>query len=246
MIGENEMNIAVIFAGGVGRRMNSRGIPKQFLKVNGVPIIIHTLQVFEHSKEIDKIVIACIDEYIKYLQSLISLYHIKKVASVVKGGSTGQQSIYNGLYAASLIAKEEKSVVLLHDGVRPLIDNDLISRNIESVHQFGSAISCVPAKETVVIVNENGEISETTDRSLTCFARAPQSFWLDEILYYHNKAREEKLEFIDSCTLMLYYKKALHTVETSSQNIKITTPDDFYIFKALLSAKENAQILGVE
>ena len=226
--------------------MNSRGIPKQFLKVNGVPIIIHTLQVFEHSKEIDKIVIACIDEYIKYLQSLISLYHIKKVASVVKGGSTGQQSIYNGLYAASLIAKEEKSVVLLHDGVRPLIDDDLISRNIESVHQFGSAISCVPAKETVVIVNENGEISETTDRSLTCFARAPQSFWLDEILYYHNKAREEKLEFIDSCTLMLYYKKALHTVETSSQNIKITTPDDFYIFKALLSAKENAQILGVE
>ena len=119
------MNIAVIFAGGVGRRMNSRGIPKQFLKVNGVPIIIHTLQVFEHSKEIDKIVIACIDEYIKYLQSLISLYHIKKVASVVKGGSTGQQSIYNGLYAASLIAKEEKSVVLLHDGVRPLIDDDL-------------------------------------------------------------------------------------------------------------------------
>lgn len=240
------MNIAVIFAGGVGRRMNTRGLPKQFLKVNGVPIIIHTLQVFERCEQIDKIVVACVPEYINYLKEQVMLYHIEKVAEIVPGGETGQQSIYNGLCCAENIAAGEKSVVLLHDGVRPLIDEDLVHRNIKSVYTYGSGISCVSAKETVVLSEDHVSIDDTTDRSMTFFARAPQSFWLDEILHFQRKAIDEQMEFVDSCTLMQYYGKKLHIVETSSQNIKITTPDDFYIFKAILSAKENAQILGVE
>lgn len=240
------MNIAVIFAGGVGRRMNSRGIPKQFLEVNGVPIIIHTLRVFQNSEDIDRMVIACVEEYIDYMKELIELYRIEKATDVVAGGETGQQSIYNGLCEAQRIVGTERAVVLLHDGVRPLIDGALIRKNIESVHRYGSAISCVPAKETVVIRSEDWDVGETTNRKLTCFARAPQSFWLDEILACHKAAKENNLEFVDCCTMMHYYGKTLHIVATSSQNIKITTPDDFYIFKALLSAKENAQILGVE
>lgn len=239
------MNIAVIFAGGVGRRMNTRGLPKQFLKVNGIPIIIHTLQVFERCEQIDRIVVACVSEYIRYLKEQIELYQLKKVAEVVPGGETGQESIYNGLCCAEVVAAGEKSVVLLHDGVRPLIDEDLICRNIESVYTYGSGISCVPAKETVALSEDHVSIDDTTDRSMTFFARAPQSFWLDEILYFQRKAKGAQMEFVDSCTLMKYYGKKLHIVETSSQNIKITTPDDFYIFKAILSAKENAQILGV-
>ena len=240
------MNIAVIFAGGVGRRMNARGIPKQFLEVNGVPIIIHTLRVFEHCEKIDRIVVACVAEYMDRLENLVAMYQIGKVARIVPGGETGQQSIYQGLCAAKKLAGDKKSIVLLHDGVRPLIDGDLLRRNINAVEEYGSAISCVPAKETVVMVNEEGEVQDTTDRNVTRFARAPQSFWLDDILHYHELARNEQLEFVDCCTLMHHYGRPLHVVETSSQNIKITTPDDFYIFKALLSAKENAQILGVE
>ena len=238
------MNIAVIFAGGVGIRMNCNGMPKQFLKVNGVPIIIHTLQNFQDSKSIDKIVISCVSEYIDYLQNLIEQYKITKVEKIVTGGSTGQESIYNALLAAKEVSREN-SIVLIHDGVRPLIDDDLIYRNVESVKKNGSAISSVLSKETIAITNTQGEIQEITNRECSFLARAPQSFYLDDILECHNKAIQEKKQFVDSASLMLHYGKNLFMVETSYENIKITTPDDYYIFKALLAAKENMQILGV-
>ncbi len=238
------MNIAVIFAGGVGVRMNSNGIPKQFLKVNGVPIIIHTLQNFQDSKSIDKIVISCVPEYIDHLQNLIEQYKITKVEKIVAGGSTGQESIYNGLLAAKEISREN-SIVLTHDGVRPLIDDDLIYRNVESVKKHGSAISSVLSKETIAIADSEGRIKETTNRERSFLARSPQSFYLNDILECHEKAIKDGKQFIDSSSLMLHYGKVLYMVETSYENIKITTPDDYYIFKALLAAKENMQILGV-
>lgn len=238
------MNIAVIFAGGVGRRMNTNGTPKQFLKVNGTPIIIHTLQVFQKCTDIDKIVISCLDSYVDTLKELIAEFHINKVFKIVPGGKTGQESIHHGLLAANEIEGDD-NIVLIHDGVRPLIDNALIERNIRSVQEHGNAISAVPAKETIVHVSEGGRIDGTIQRDAARVARAPQSFYLREILKYYNQAKEEGVQFVDSCTLMLHYHRRLYTVETDSQNIKITTPDDYYIFKALLAARENAQILGV-
>lgn len=240
------MNIAVIFAGGVGSRMNSAGLPKQFLEVNGVPIIIHTLRVFQQSPLIDRIVVACKADYIDYLRDKLALFRLDKVGSVVPGGETGQESIYRGLLAAHEEAGGEEATVLIHDGVRPLIDLDLIRRNLESVSRFGNAVSCAPSKETVVLSGEEGTVAQVLPRDRSLFARAPQSFRLSDILAAHEKARAEGLSFVDSCSMMLHYGHKIHTVETASQNIKITTPDDFYVFKALLSARENAQILGVE
>ena len=118
------MNIAVIFAGGVGKRMKSSGIPKQFLKIHGVPIIIHTLQKFQECKEVDAIVIACVASHLTYMQELVEQYNINKVQKIVKGGKTGHQSIYNGLIAAKQISKTDKDIVLIHDGVRPIIDSE--------------------------------------------------------------------------------------------------------------------------
>ena len=229
------MNIAVIFAGGVGSRMHSKSKPKQFLKIHGVPIIIHTLQLFETDNQIDAIVIACIEEWIPYLRGLIEAYHLKKVKSIVPGGNSGQDSIYNGLKAAENICKEEKSIVLIHDGVRPLISHKTIEDNIASVKKNGSAVTTVKAKETVVVVKNSR------------FARAPQSFWLNEILEAHEKARSEGIhDYIDSCTMMQSYGKKIFLVEGPEDNIKITTPEDFYIMRALLDAKENSQIYGIE
>jgi 2-C-methyl-D-erythritol 4-phosphate cytidylyltransferase len=238
------MNIAVIFAGGVGRRMNTSGMPKQFLTVNGIPIIIHTLQVFQKCSDIDKIVVACLSSYMDTLRELVEDFRITKVDQIVPGGETGQESIHRGLLAASHIEGEDK-IVLIHDGVRPLIDSALIRRNLRSVREKGSAISAVPAKETIVRVSKEGQVDSSTRRDETMLARAPQSFYLKDILHYYDRAEKEGLQFVDSCTLMLHYGQNLHIVETDSQNIKITTPDDYYIFKALLSARENAQILGV-
>lgn len=241
------MNIAIIFAGGVGRRMKNTGIPKQFLKIHGLPVIIYTLQKFQECKEIDAIVIACVETHLEYMQELIEQYNITKVKRVVKGGKTGQQSIYNGLRAAEEISKTDKDIVLVHDGVRPIIDSKLICKNIESVKRFGSAISSVPQKETTIIVDGNKQyIENITNRQITYIARAPQSFYLKELIACHEKAKlEEMYDYIDSSSLMMHYGKKLAIVECNTDNIKITTPDDYYIVKAILESKESTQILGV-
>lgn len=242
------MNIAVIFAGGVGSRMNSKEKPKQFLSVYGKPIIIHTLELFEHHSEIDAIVIACIEPWIPYLEELLQSYCIKKVCKIVPGGETGQLSIYNGLCAAKEVAgDDEESIVLIHDGVRPLINEKVISDNIESVKKNGSAITCVQVKETVLVVLQDGSIDYVPDRNNSRLARAPQSFYLKDILNVHESALSENIDyFIDSCTMMQHYGHKLFLVDGPQENIKITTPDDFYSMRAILEAKENAQIYGLE
>jgi len=243
------MNIAVIFAGGKGTRMKSKGLPKQFLKVHGKPIIIHTLEIFQRNNNIDKIVVACVSDWLDYCKEIIEDYKITKVAGVVPGGSNGQESIYNGLVKAKKVAgrKEKDAVVLIHDGVRPLINDDLIDSCIETTERYGSAITCVPCKETVVFSDNKEVIDDViTDRDKLLIARAPQCFFLKDILETHEQARlDGVLNATDSCTLMKNYGHDIHTVIGKSENIKITTPDDYYIFKALLEAKENSEIFGL-
>lgn len=241
------MNIAVIFAGGVGSRMHSKERPKQFLAMHEKPIIIHTIENFENHPEIDAIVIACIKDWIPYLEKLLIKYNIRKVKKIIPGGNTGQNSIYLGLCAAEEISRDQGSIVLIHDGVRPLINDKLISDNIQSVKKFGSAITTVPVNETVMVVQPNNAIDYIPERKNSRLARAPQSFWLKDILWAHRKALEDGLEeFIDSCSMMKYYGKELYLIDGPKENIKITTPDDFYTMRALLDAKENAQIYGCE
>lgn len=242
------MNIAVIFAGGVGSRMHSNDRPKQFLEMYNKPVIIHTLEHFENHPMIDAIAIACIENWIPYLDDLLCKFRIKKVKKVIPGGNTGQLSIYNGLKAARDIAGEEKSIVLIHDGVRPLINEKLITDNIESVKKYGSAITTAKVKETVLVVNEeDSSVNYVTPRTNSRVAKAPQSFWLEDILYVHEKALSNgEREWIDSCTMMQKYGFKMHLIDGPSQNIKITTPEDFYTVRALLETKENTQIYGFE
>ena len=130
------MNIGVIFAGGIGSRMNSKEKPKQFLEICNKPIIVHTIEFFENNPLIDAVVVVCIESWIDYLNSLVYKYRLDKVCKVVPGGATGQLSIYNGICAAKEIAGDEKSIVLIHDGVRPLINSDLLTENIEAVKKL--------------------------------------------------------------------------------------------------------------
>lgn len=236
------MNIAVIFAGGIGRRMRSNDIPKQFLEMHKKPIIIYTLEIFNNHPEIDAIVISCVKDWIPHLEKLVNKYQIQKVNCIVPGGNTGQISIYNGLLAAKRIAKEKSTIVLIHDGVRPLINAKLISDNITSVKKNGSAITSSSVQETIVITTGDSSIDQVLERPRSRIAKAPQSFWLNDILNAHKKAQKDNIyDFIDSCTLMKHYGYSLSLVSGTHENIKITTPDDFYIMRALLDAQENAQ-----
>ncbi len=237
--------IAIIFAGGTGQRMNTKTRPKQFLELNGKPIIVHTIEHFQHHPMIDGIVVACLKDWIMEFQRLKKLYCLNKVSAVIPGGENGQQSIYNGLLKAAELYTED-SLVLIHDGVRPLIDENTITKDIECVQRFGSAVTVSPAVETVAIRQENGEVGEIIDRKRCEMAKAPQCFYLKDILLAHEKAKEDgNLNFIDSASLMQHYGYDLHTVEGPMENIKITTPSDFYIFRALLNAKENSEIFGL-
>lgn len=236
------MNIGVIFAGGVGSRMHRNDRPKQFLELYNKPVIIHTLEHFENHDEIDGIVIACVEDWIEHLEKLIIQFKIKKVKKIVPGGRTGQLSIYNGLKAAKEVAGNEKCIVLIHDGVRPLINSELLSSNIESVKTYGSAITGGVVTETIVVVNEDLDIELVPSRVHSRVAKAPQSFWLDEILNIHEKALASGLEnCIDSCTLMKQYGKNLHMIDGPYENIKITTPDDFNYVKTILESREKSK-----
>ena len=230
------MNIGVIFAGGVGSRMHSKDRPKQFLEMYNKPIIVHTLEYFENHPMIDAIVVVCIKDWIPYLEKLLYKFRIDKVKKIVPGGETGQLSIYNGLRAAKEIAGEEKSIVLIHDGVRPLISEKLITNNIETVMKHGSAITTAKVKETILVVNEGkSSIDYVPSRNNSRVAKAPQSFWLDDILKAHEKSLEEgETNCIDSCTMMQKYGYDLYLIDGPSQNIKITTPEDFYTMRAIL------------
>lgn len=240
------MNTVVIFAGGSGNRMNSKARPKQFLQFYGKELIVHTIENFQNHREIDQIVVACKEDWIDYMQQLVHKYDLTKVASVVAGGETGQMSIYNGLVAIEQLAiNDPHSVVLIHDGVRPFVDESLITSCIESVKQHGSAITVVPATETIV-TTENNHIKTITDRSKCFLAKAPQCFHLDEILATHRKAQQDgNINMIDSASLMKHYGHTLHTVPGNFDNIKITTPADFYTFRALYEVRENQQIFGL-
>ncbi|EGR1156927.1 2-C-methyl-D-erythritol 4-phosphate cytidylyltransferase [Vibrio parahaemolyticus] len=238
------MNVALIFAGGVGTRMQNSTKPKQFLELYNKPVIIYTLEKFEENKNIDAIVVVCVEPWIDYLRKLLFKFDIQKVKFVIPGGETGQESIFNGLCK---IEEEfdHNSVVLIHDGVRPLINDEIINRNIEAVKSHGSAITTCPPVETFVLVDNEDVVKDVHDRSLSQLAKAPQSFYLRDILKVHRQAREDcYTEAIDSCSLMTKYGYDVRLVSGISENIKITSPIDFFIFKAIIDTQENLQVFG--
>ena len=244
------MNIAVIFAGGSGLRMHTKSRPKQFLDLNGKPIIIYTLELFDNHPGIDAIVVACIESWIPFLEKQLRKFEINKVVKIVPGGESGQASIYNGLCAAEAYIKSknvasEDTTVLIHDGVRPLITEETITDNINKVAEVGRCITCIPATETLVVKQHDGSL-EIPSRADSLIARAPQSFLLSDILTAHRRAIDEKKnDFIDSCTMMSHYGYRLGTIIGPMENIKITTPTDFFVLRAMVKVHEDQQIFGL-
>ncbi len=242
------MNIAIIFAGGIGQRLNNgeNSTPKQFLKINDKPIIIRTLELFQTHKDIDKIYISIHPDYYEYMQDLVKYYYITKTAGIVNGGKTGQESIYNAL---KLAQKEnpQDSIVLIHDGVRPNITEEVITKNIECTKKNGNAITCTSSFETILI-SENGINPEHVPyRKDTYAAQAPQTFHLGEVIEAHEITRKTNpnyTDIVDTCTLYKTLNKKTFMVKGNRGNIKITTIEDLYILRALIRYKEDLEAFG--
>ena len=235
----------MIFAGGTGQRMGS-DIPKQFLTVYGKPIIIHTLERFQYHEQIDKIYVACKEDYIARLQKLVKKHMISKVMNIVPGGATGQDSIYNAL-AAAKENNADDSIVLIHAGVRPCITKELIYDDLEWVRKYGTAITCSAMYETPVISQDGVTVDEVPPRAPFYTAQAPQCFYLGDVLSAHAIMRKDNPGYVgvvDTCTMMKMLGKDVKIVVGPRGNIKVTTPEDLYTFRAMIQYKESEQIFG--
>ena len=248
---ERVKNIAIIFAGGVGSRMGSE-IPKQFLQVYGKEIIIHTLEKFQYNDNVDLIYVGCVEEYIHDFEQMVQKYHITKIPvdGIIPGGTSGQDTIYKVLKRA----REDNpgdSICLIHDGVRPLITDDLINKCIKSVEEYGSAVTVTKAFETPIISENGMEVKEVLPRKFVYTAQAPQSFRLDDILAAHEKIRatEEGYDnprIVDSCSLMKECGNVVHIVEGNRGNIKVTTLDDYITLLGNLEIEDYYQVFKLK
>lgn len=242
-------NIAIIFAGGIGKRMsvNENSLPKQFLKINNKPIIIHTLELFQNHSEIDKIYISIHSDYYDFLTDLVKYYYIDKVKGIVTGGKTGQDSIYKALKLAAA-ENDKDSLVLIHDGVRPNITKETISKNISMAKEKGNAVTCTPCFETILISENHINPLYVPYRKDTFAAQAPQTFHLGEVLDLHEIMRKQNPEYddiVDTCTLYKSFDKQIYMVEGNLGNIKITTIEDLYLLRALIRFKEDIDAFGL-
>lgn len=238
------MAAALILAGGTGRRMNTWSKPKQFLELHGKPIIIYTLEHFEYHDEIDRITVVCLKEWMTELKGLLKRFGLTKVTQIVPGGETGHDSIYYGLAAMREMTGDDE-IILIHDGVRPFINEELISRNIEAVKKYGSAITVEAARESIVRSVDGESVSEVPPRGQMYTAKAPQSFRYGRILELYEKARKDGVQTIDSSHLCSLYQVPMHVVESTKNNLKITEPADYYMYRALYEAMESQQIFGL-
>lgn len=220
-------NIAIIFAGGSGQRMGSE-IPKQFLKVHNKEIIIHTLDKFQDNENIDEIYVVCIKEWISYLEECIKKFNISKVKSVIPGGKTGQDSIFLGLQ--EVLKENENAVVLIHDGVRPLITDETITSCVNSVIKYRTGITVTPCFETPIKSFDGEFVEEMPLRQEMYTAQAPQGFLLQDLYNIHLKERSVNPKYegiVDSCGLMFKNGVRCHLVIGNRGNIKVTTPEDY-------------------
>ena len=244
-----KVNYAIVLAAGVGQRMRSGGLPKQFLKLMGKPIIIYTLEKFEASREIDQVIVVCHGSYIDYMRELLRLYQIKKANDIVVGGSDRQRSLRRGLNIIVENGGKPQDIVAIHDGVRPLVDLTTIQENIRVAKQYGCAITVHPVTETVVVTQaEEANMADFKKRSDTYSMTAPQTFQLGKIIEAYEKvdqSGEGEMPLLDAAMVYAQAGGEVHLVKQQGTNIKITTPEDYYFLKAMLELEENKFVFGL-
>lgn len=242
------MNYGLILAGGVGQRMRRTGMPKQFLEVFGKPIIIYTLQKFEYCEDIDAVVIACHSSWKDYMESMLQRYGIKKVKAVISGGKDRQDSVLKGLKFIQANGASDEDIIVIHDGVRPLIQENILSENVRVAKKYGNAMTVRPVIESVVITDQD-EVSfeDFKKRADTYSLTAPQSFKLGVLTqaYRDIEGKETPIPLLDSALVFTYLGKKVHIIKENNNNIKVTTPEDYYILKAMLELEENRYVFGI-
>ena len=235
------MNVALITAGGKSERIK-QDIPKQFLHIEDKPIIIYTLEAFQQHPSIDAIVVVCLDGWHEILWAYSKQYNIDKLKWIVSGGITGHDSIYNGLLELKKHCKDD-DIVLVHDGNRPMISQEMISDGISACSKYGSAIASIPCTE-VVFKSLDGEIiEEEVPREQLKRTQTPHIFKLGKLLWAHEEAKKRNIvNSTASCSLFWSLGEQVYFYQGSEKNIKITLLDDIGIFRALLKLTQRMDL----
>ena len=235
------MNVALVFAGGMGVRMGA-AVPKQFLDLNGRPVLAHTLNLFEYHREIGAIYLVAASEHMEYSAELAATYGIKKLKRIVRGGESAQDSIYNGLVAISGDMPPE-TVVVIHDGVRPYVEPSVISANITAAKESGNAVTYTPCYETILLSSDGHTVDSMPFRRESYTAQAPQTFRLGDILSAHEKIRSREgryTDMVDQATICHSLGIEIRLVPGNRGNIKVTTPEDLHMLGALLVSRKDS------
>lgn len=232
------MNTALIIAGGKGNRMG-QDIPKQFINVYDKPVIVYTLEAFQNHPLIDSIAVVLIDGWEEMLRSYARQFGISKLDIVVPGGVNGQDSIRNGVMAIAENAGDD-DLVLVHDAIRPMISEKIITENIEVCRKKGNAITVIPCQEAMLLSPDGESSSESIARNTLKRTQTPQTFFVKELKKLHEDALAAGItNSIASCTLMVEMGRQVYFANGSEKNIKLTTTDDLEIFKSLLKQEHS-------
>ena len=237
------MNIAILTAGGIGSRTH-QDLPKQFITVDNKPIIIYTLEAFQQHPNIDEIYVACLEGWDAVLSAYAKQFNITKLKKIVIGGPTGQASIYNAMNAVDMDHNDKSNiVVLIHDGNRPMVSQDIITDNIVKQKIYGSAVTVIPTAEVVFVSQDGQNSKEALNREELWRTQTPHAYRFEELWAVHQRAIEDGItNTAASCSLMQKYGYTTYFSKGSEKNIKITTVEDIEIFKALLNARNDSWI----
>ena len=234
-------NIALLTAAGKGTR-TLQDIPKQFIHVNNKPIIIYTLEAFQNHPNIDEICVVILKGWEQILQAYAKQFNITKLKYIVIGGDTGQESIYNGLQA---ITKNHlaNDVVMIHDGNRPMIAQEIITDSLVKLSQFGSAVAAIPCTEVVFVSEKGISSNKSIPRESLWRTQTPHTYYLGDILNAYQEAQKLGIKnMAASCSLMEALGRNSYFSRGSEKNLKITTTEDIEIFKSLLNKKKESCI----
>ena len=235
-------NIAVIIAGGSGSRMG-QDIPKQFINVYDKPVLIYTLESFQRHPQVDAIEVVCLDGWHDILWAYAKQFNIDKLKWVVSGGTTGQESIRNGVYNLEGKVNNDDTIII-HDGIRPLVEPSVLSDIIDVCSRYGNAVTSLPYNEQIFVINEEDPTTTTKyiNRDTLRRVATPQAYRFDLLLEKYKEAFQKEIGIYGSHytnTMMVELGVKLHFAAGSDKNIKLTTKDDLEVFKAYIKLEKD-------
>ena len=227
----------IILAGGTGSRMKT-DLPKQFIKVDGLPVIVNTINNFQKNNHIDFITVVCLKEWIDYLENLVDQYNLFKVRNIVQGGVTGHDSARNGVFSLSEIMDDD-DIVVIHDAARPLVSQIIINDMLDTAIEFGNACSSLPMHDTIIVTNDQKSGNSQIERSQIMRVQTPQAYKYGLIKGLYERAeKENKHDFIYANTMAIEYGTRIYFSIGSDCNIKLTTKEDLAYYKTMKQFSE--------